>query len=85
MRPWINPYQFRIEMTGISAWVTMAALDYKARIAVEVIEDFDFDTVADDIRKKTTPYDLAGPFEQPPMAPAGWLLSEIPASEISAS
>ncbi|RYP93251.1 hypothetical protein DL770_000626 [Monosporascus sp. CRB-9-2] len=85
MRPWINPYQFRIEMAGISAWVTMATLDYKARIAVEVIEDFDFDTVADGIRKKTKPYDLAGPFEQPPMAPAGWLLSEIPASETSAS
>ncbi|RYP76306.1 hypothetical protein DL769_003646 [Monosporascus sp. CRB-8-3] len=85
MRPWINPYQFRIEMTGISAWVTMATLDYRARIAVEVIEEFDFDTVADGIRKKTKPYDLAGPFEQPPLAPADWLLSEIPASETSAS
>ncbi|RYP66746.1 hypothetical protein DL771_007626 [Monosporascus sp. 5C6A] len=84
MRPWINPYQFRIEMTGICAWVTMATLDYKARIAVEVIDDFDFDTVAGGIRKKTKPYDLAGPFEQPPMAPAGWLLSEITASETSA-
>ncbi|RYP45681.1 hypothetical protein DL768_008025 [Monosporascus sp. mg162] len=85
MRPWINPYQFRIEMAGIGAWVIMATLDYKARIAVEVIEDFDFDTVADGIRKKTKLYDLAGPFEQPPMAPADWLLSEIPASETSAS
>lgn len=74
LRPWINPYQFRIEMTGICAWMLMATLDYEARIAVEVIPPTDIEIMSDGTRKLIAPYDLAGPFEFPPFAPKDWLL-----------
>ncbi|KAI1440518.1 hypothetical protein F5Y02DRAFT_343565 [Annulohypoxylon stygium] len=35
---WVNPYQFRIEMTGINAWWLMGSFDYNARIVVECME-----------------------------------------------
>lgn len=78
LRSWINPYQFRIEMAGINAWILMATLDYDARICVEVIPPLLYDVAANGRIKQILPYDLAGPFIQPPPAPADWLLPGQP-------
>ncbi|KAI0106796.1 hypothetical protein F4814DRAFT_429043 [Daldinia grandis] len=58
---WVNPYQYRIEMTGINAWVLMATFDYNARISVECVEPgVKTDIVVDGRRRVVTPDDLAG-------------------------
>lgn len=79
LRRWINPYQFRIEMTGINAWVLMATLDYNARITVELMPDDDIYVAMDGKRKRFVPYDLAGPTDQPPLAPVDWKLPGVAA------
>ena len=79
LRPWINPYQYRVEMAGICAWVLMATLDFEARIAVEIIPPSDIEVMSDGKRRLIEPYDLAGPFEYPPLAPRDWLLAATPA------
>ncbi|KAI0204365.1 hypothetical protein F4808DRAFT_456814 [Astrocystis sublimbata] len=69
MPQWVNPYQERIEMTGINAWTLMASLDYNARITVEAILPNTRTEVASDGDKKYIyNYDLAGPFEEQPIA-----------------
>ncbi|KAI0544811.1 hypothetical protein F4679DRAFT_511453 [Xylaria curta] len=66
---WVNPYQHRIELTGINAWVLMASLDYNARITVEALLPNTRTEVAADGKKKFIyNYDLAGPFTEPPIA-----------------
>lgn len=75
MSQWVNPYQQRIEMTGICAWVLMATLDYNARISVEaILPNTRWDVAADGKKKYLYPYDLAGPFEEPPIASYDYLL-----------
>ncbi|KAI1474179.1 hypothetical protein F4774DRAFT_401586 [Daldinia eschscholtzii] len=72
---WVNPYQYRIEMAGINAWVLMATFDYNARITVECIEpDFKSDVVADGKHHIIKPFSLAGPYEAPEMATDDYLL-----------
>ncbi|KAI0102662.1 hypothetical protein GGR51DRAFT_550336 [Nemania sp. FL0031] len=75
MTQWVNPFQQRIEMTGICAWILMATLDYNARIAVEaILPNTRWDVVADGNKKFVYPYDLAGPYEEPPIASYDYLL-----------
>ncbi|KAI8964680.1 hypothetical protein F5Y11DRAFT_355537 [Daldinia sp. FL1419] len=63
---YVNPYQQRIEMTGINAWVLMATFDYNARICVQSIDpDIKSDVVADGQRRVIKPFDLAGPSKEP--------------------
>ncbi|KAK6949706.1 hypothetical protein Daesc_009790 [Daldinia eschscholtzii] len=72
---WVNPYQYRIEMAGINAWVLMATFDYNARVTVECIEpDFKSDVVADGKHHIIKPFSLAGPYEAPEMATDDYLL-----------
>ncbi|TRX91566.1 hypothetical protein FHL15_007571 [Xylaria flabelliformis] len=69
MTQWVNPYQQRIELTGINAWVLMASLDYNARVTVEALLPNTRTEVACDGKKKFIyNYDLAGPFTEPPIA-----------------
>ncbi|KAI1736094.1 hypothetical protein F4680DRAFT_461365 [Xylaria scruposa] len=69
MPQWVNPYQHRVELTGINAWVLMASLDYNARITVEALLPNTRTEVAADGKKKFIyNYDLAGPFKEPPIA-----------------
>ncbi|KAI1748877.1 hypothetical protein F4782DRAFT_533996 [Xylaria castorea] len=69
MPQWVNPYQQRIELTGINAWTLMASLDYNARITVEaLLPNTRTEVVADGKKKFIYNYDLAGPFEEPPIA-----------------
>ena len=72
--PSIIPYQFRVEMAGINAWILMATLDFNARITVESIVADVYEVVSNGKRRLVHPYDLAGPAEQPPLAPSDWLL-----------
>jgi hypothetical protein len=75
MRQWVNPFQQRVEMTGINAWVLMSTFDYNARIGVEAIQPNTLTEVAVDGKKKYLyPFDLAGPFREPPIAPYDYLL-----------
>ena len=74
LRPWVNPFQFRIEMTGINAWILMATLGYDARITVETIPPDDYEVIVNGKRKHIETYDLAGPYDIPPLAPRDWLL-----------
>ncbi|KAI1372383.1 hypothetical protein F4677DRAFT_432724 [Hypoxylon crocopeplum] len=72
---WVLPYQYRVEMTGINAWTLMATFDFNARIAVEALEpETRFEVVVDGQRRLLKPYDLAGPFERPPIANSDYLL-----------
>ncbi|KAI8623236.1 hypothetical protein F5Y19DRAFT_459184 [Xylariaceae sp. FL1651] len=76
LHQWVNPYQQRIEMTGINAWILMATFDFNARIAVEsILPNTCTEVVADGQKKLLYPYDLAGPFNEPPIAPPDYLLS----------
>ncbi|KAI5857413.1 hypothetical protein GGS23DRAFT_348607 [Durotheca rogersii] len=69
MARWVHPYQFRIEMAGINAWVLMATFDFNARIAVEcVMPDRRNEIVADGRRRILKPDDLAGRKPAPPLA-----------------
>ncbi|KAK5635603.1 hypothetical protein RRF57_011315 [Xylaria bambusicola] len=66
LQKWVNPFQQRVEMTGINAWMLMSSLDYNARISVEAILPNTITEVAADGRKRwVEPYDLAGPFDEP--------------------
>ncbi|KAI1333927.1 hypothetical protein F5Y15DRAFT_410034 [Xylariaceae sp. FL0016] len=78
---WVNPYQMRVEMTGINAWVVMATFDYNARISVEnILPNDPIEVVVDGEKKRLLPYDLAGPFDEPAIAGENYLLkSNIPA------
>ncbi|OTB02722.1 hypothetical protein M426DRAFT_264324 [Hypoxylon sp. CI-4A] len=59
---WVNPYEHRIEMAGINAWVLMATFDYNARVTVEaLVPNDENDVVVDGKRRVLMPYDLAGP------------------------
>ncbi|GAP84437.1 hypothetical protein SAMD00023353_0702610 [Rosellinia necatrix] len=79
MSQWVNPFQERIEMTGINAWILMAALDYNARISVEAILPNTRVEVSSNGRKKYLyPYDLAGPYDEPPIAPRDYFLPPTP-------
>ncbi|KAI1463268.1 uncharacterized protein F4812DRAFT_256557 [Daldinia caldariorum] len=72
---WVNPYEYRIEMAGINAWVLMATFDYNARITVECIEpEFKTDVVADGRRLTLQPFHLAGPHAAPEVAADDYLL-----------
>ncbi|KAK7753091.1 hypothetical protein SLS62_005041 [Diatrype stigma] len=72
LRQWVNPYQFRVEMTGICAWALMGTLDYDARIVVERIPDEDIPVVQDGERRRLPPHELVGPENQPPLAEPDW-------------
>lgn len=76
LRQWVNPYQFRVEMTGICAWALMATLDYEARIAVERMPDDHIPVVLDGRRNRIPPHDLVGPNRQPPLAAPDWTLDD---------
>ncbi|KAI1137322.1 hypothetical protein F5Y05DRAFT_85954 [Hypoxylon sp. FL0543] len=72
---WVNPYQYRVEMAGINAWLVMASFDFNARITVEaVMPEVKSEVVADGERRMVQPYDLAGPYEAPPLAAEDYLL-----------
>ncbi|KAI0099988.1 hypothetical protein F4776DRAFT_522549 [Hypoxylon sp. NC0597] len=72
---WVNPYQYRVEMTGINAWLLMATFDFNARIAVEcTIPEVKTEVVADGKRRIIQPYDLAGPYDPPALAEADYSL-----------
>ncbi|KAI2467627.1 hypothetical protein F4781DRAFT_305771 [Annulohypoxylon bovei var. microspora] len=74
---WINPYQSRIEMAGINAWVLMSTFDYNARIAVECIEpEMKTEIVVDGQRRTIKPYALAGPIDPPLVAEPDYLLKD---------
>ncbi|KAI3340094.1 hypothetical protein F4824DRAFT_487573 [Ustulina deusta] len=75
MQRWVNPFQQRVEMTGINAWILMAALDYNARISVEaILPNTITEVAADGVKKYVHPYDLAGPFDEPPLAAPDYFL-----------
>ncbi|KAI0810112.1 hypothetical protein GGR55DRAFT_689281 [Xylaria sp. FL0064] len=75
LKRWVNPFQQRIEMTGINAWTLMASLEYNARISVEAISpDTVTEVAVDGIKKHVRPYDLAGPFDEPPLAASDYFL-----------
>ncbi|KAI0881393.1 uncharacterized protein GGS22DRAFT_173085 [Annulohypoxylon maeteangense] len=70
---WVNPYQARIEMTGINAWVLMSAFDYNGRIVVECLEpEMKANIVVDGARRTIKPYALAGPLNGPQIADADY-------------
>ncbi|KAI1074828.1 hypothetical protein F5B20DRAFT_422888 [Whalleya microplaca] len=71
---WVNPYQQRIEMAGINAWVLMASFDFNARIAVEAIQEKRFDVTANGVKRQLQPYDLCGPYHEPLFAPTDYLI-----------
>lgn len=72
---WVNPFQQRVEMTGINAWLLMSTLDYNARIVVEALPVNTLTEVAADGDKKYLyNYDLAGPYEDPPLAAWDYML-----------
>ncbi|KAJ2979457.1 hypothetical protein NUW58_g7193 [Xylaria curta] len=75
IQQWINPYQQRVEMTGINAWILMASMDYDARISVEAILPNTRTEIALNGKKKYVyNYDLAGPYDEPPIASHDYLL-----------
>ncbi|KAI1424950.1 hypothetical protein F5Y12DRAFT_750014 [Xylaria sp. FL1777] len=75
LQRWINPFQQRVEMTGINAWILMAALDYNARISVEaILPNTITEVAADGVKKFVHPYDLAGPFDEPPLSAPDYFL-----------
>ncbi|KAI0440816.1 hypothetical protein F4803DRAFT_563534 [Xylaria telfairii] len=75
MPQWVNPYQQRVELTGINAWTLMASLDYNARITVEaVLPNMRTEVAADGEKRFIYNYDLAGPFHEPPIASYDYLL-----------
>ncbi|TGJ87541.1 hypothetical protein E0Z10_g1222 [Xylaria hypoxylon] len=77
---WVHPYQQRVEMTGINAWILMASLRFDARITVEALQPNTVTEVAANGNKKYVhTYDLAGPFQEPPVSAPDYLL---PPSEI---
>ncbi|KAI1347127.1 hypothetical protein F5Y01DRAFT_319091 [Xylaria sp. FL0043] len=83
LKRWVNPFQQRIEMTGINAWTLMASLEYNARISVEAISpDTVTEIAADGIKKYVRPYDLASPVDEPPLAALDYFL---PPNEICAT
>lgn len=72
---WVNPFQQRVELTGICAWILMASLDYNARIAVEaILPDTRWDVTSNGEKKHLRPYDLAGSYTEPPIASHDYLL-----------
>ncbi|KAI2622331.1 hypothetical protein GGR54DRAFT_598126 [Hypoxylon sp. NC1633] len=71
----VFPYQYRVEMAGINAWVLMGAFDFNARIAVECIPaEANMEVVADGIRRVVKPYDLASSMKTPGPAAEDYLL-----------
>ncbi|KAI0506663.1 hypothetical protein F5B22DRAFT_439226 [Xylaria bambusicola] len=69
LQKWVNPFQQRVEMTGINAWMLMASLDYNARISVEaILPNTITEVAADGVKKWVEPYDLAGPFDEPQLS-----------------
>jgi hypothetical protein len=78
-QPWVNPYQQRVEMTGINAWILMASFDFNARIAIESIQSNTTIEVASDGKKKLLyPYDLAGPYDEPPISDYDYNIPQDP-------
>ncbi|KAI0473437.1 hypothetical protein GGR56DRAFT_695698 [Xylariaceae sp. FL0804] len=58
---WLNPYQARVEMAGICAWMAMACVDFDARVAVEaLVPNRRIPVVADGRRRTVENYDLSG-------------------------
>ncbi|RWA09089.1 hypothetical protein EKO27_g6006 [Xylaria grammica] len=75
---WVNPYQQRVEMAGINAWILMASSDFNARVTVEAMLPNTLTEVAVDGEKKfVRPYDLAGPFIEPAIAAPDYLLPPL--------
>ncbi|KAI0411090.1 hypothetical protein F5X98DRAFT_64407 [Xylaria grammica] len=75
---WVNPYQQRVEMAGINAWILMASSDFNARVTVEAMLPNTLTEVAVDGEKKfVRPYDLAGPFVEPAIAAPDYLLPPL--------
>ncbi|KAI1363314.1 hypothetical protein F5Y08DRAFT_245127 [Xylaria arbuscula] len=69
LQKWVNPFQMRIEMTGINAFILMASLDFDARISVEaILPNTVTEVAADGVKKWVNNYDLAGPFHEPQLA-----------------
>ncbi|KAI1174841.1 hypothetical protein F4777DRAFT_588952 [Nemania sp. FL0916] len=72
---WVNPFQQRVEMTGICAWILMASLDYNARVTVEaILPNSQIEIASDGKKRYVYPYDLCGPYDEPPIAPRDYLL-----------
>ncbi|KAI1499000.1 hypothetical protein F5X99DRAFT_391367 [Biscogniauxia marginata] len=72
---WVHPYQQRVEMTGINAWVLMATFDYNARVSVESILPNNRTMVtANGPKRMVVPYDLAAQFDDPPISSYDYLL-----------
>ncbi|KAI0975206.1 hypothetical protein F4678DRAFT_469840 [Xylaria arbuscula] len=75
MQKWVNPFQQRVELTGINAWILMASLEYDARITVEkMLTNTITEVAADGVKKYLRPYDLAGPFQEPPVSAPDYFL-----------
>ncbi|KAI1111061.1 hypothetical protein F5Y14DRAFT_443592 [Nemania sp. NC0429] len=75
MSQWVNPFQQRVELAGICAWTLMASMDYNARIAVEaILPDTRWTVTSNGKEKYLHPYDLAGSYEEPPIASYDYLL-----------
>ncbi|KAI0538703.1 hypothetical protein GGR58DRAFT_512842 [Xylaria digitata] len=72
---WVSPFQERIEMTGINAWVLMASMDYNARITVEAMQPNTVVEVAANGKKKYVhAYDLSGPLQESPISANDYFL-----------
>ncbi|KAF2965106.1 hypothetical protein GQX73_g8461 [Xylaria multiplex] len=72
---WVNPFQERVEMTGINAWVLMAAMDYNARITVEaMLPNTIIEVAANGVKKFVHAYDLSGPYQEPPVSADDYFL-----------
>ncbi|KAI0599098.1 hypothetical protein F4775DRAFT_552894 [Biscogniauxia sp. FL1348] len=72
---WVQPFQQRVEMTGINAWVLMASFDYNARLVVEALMPGERSEVtANGAKRLVYAYDLAAPFREPLIASYDYLL-----------
>ncbi|KAI1823287.1 hypothetical protein F4861DRAFT_338707 [Xylaria intraflava] len=75
MQQWVNPYQQRVEMAGINAWILMASFDFNARIVVEAILPSTRTVVVANGKKRVlSNYDLAGPEDDQHIASWDYLL-----------
>ncbi|KAI1086785.1 hypothetical protein F5B19DRAFT_110533 [Rostrohypoxylon terebratum] len=72
---WVNPYQSRIEMAGINAWILMATFDFNARIVVECMEPgLRRDVIVGGEERLVEPKELAGPSEEPLAAASDFMI-----------
>ncbi|KAI5917903.1 hypothetical protein F4810DRAFT_704563 [Camillea tinctor] len=76
---WVQPFQQRVEMTGINAWVLMASFEYNARLAVEALMPGErTEVTANGAKRLVYAYDLAAPFEEPAISAQDFLLTATP-------